>query len=485
LDKCQPYEKEILISFLFFCAGFIIGWMLRSFHEGRADAETIRNAILIIGGLMAFYGLVQATKRQESFAEQVDTQIKQAETAETQLFNDRLGRGVELLANPDKMYCKAGIRVLEDLANSVDVIEHKKIIANLLHDFIKDRAAKIYQDDKNGKMAPVPVSRDVDRSDVQLALDVYLGLMCLFDETEQRQSFTNLDLSYLNFSSFKLPDNPKDKLKKIHSIDFSDSILNKCNFKNLNIVNCSFLMTGALDLDFYQELGTLYFEDCIFSKHTIKFDGLLGLYRLKNCDFYNVDLNMSCSRCEFLGGRFYNFGWLSTIFNSPIIGNSCSIKGKQNKDITFKGTDISNLKLQGGFSFLSTDHIASAVFCEGSDISSFEDRTNISLNRDREYMNNGLGYYFITSDAEWSGRLVYKWVAIELARMELNEHEEKSNRFGTQNIKDKRERLTNKLAQAEQDLEAKEKEYDEVMREFKIPSPLNSTHQKNHPSPMS
>jgi hypothetical protein len=67
--------------------------------------------------------------------------------------------------------------------------------------------------------------------------------------------------------------------------------------------------------------------------------------------------------------------------------------------------------------------------------------------------------------------------------MELNEHEEKSNRFGTQNIKDKRERLTNKLAQAEQDLEAKEKEYDEVMREFKIPSPLNSTHQKITPAP--
>ena len=72
LDKCQPYEKEILISFLFFCAGFITGWMLRSFYEGRADAETIRNAILIIGGLMAFYGLVQATKRQKRNYSMID-----------------------------------------------------------------------------------------------------------------------------------------------------------------------------------------------------------------------------------------------------------------------------------------------------------------------------------------------------------------------------------------------------------------------------
>ena len=58
--------------------------------------------------------------------------------------------------------------------------------------------------------------------------------------------------------------------------------------------------------------------------------------------------------------------------------------------------------------------------------------------------------------------------------MELKEHEEKSNRFGTQNIKDERERLTNKLAQAEQDLEviesliirSKRKEYDEDMRKI-------------------
>ncbi|MBT6257676.1 MAG: hypothetical protein HOI92_07790 [Alphaproteobacteria bacterium] len=224
--------------------------MLRSFYEGRADAETIRNAILIIGGLMAFYGLVQATKRQESFSEQVQTfteqaktqaeqtkiQIKQADTAETQLFNDRLGRGIELLANsdklenPDKMYCKAGIRVLEDLANSIDVIEHKKIIANLLHDFIRGRTAIINQDDKNDNSIPDHVDESNDQSDVQLALDVYLGLMCLFDETKPMQNFTNLDLSYLDCSSFKVPGNQKNRAKKIQSIDFTKSIVINCNF---------------------------------------------------------------------------------------------------------------------------------------------------------------------------------------------------------------------------------------------------------------
>ena len=82
---------------------------------------------------MAFYGLVQATARQNTFSKQVDTQIEQSKTANIQLFNDRLGRGVELLANDDMTLRKAGIRVLKDLAASVDVVNQKNIIANKLH----------------------------------------------------------------------------------------------------------------------------------------------------------------------------------------------------------------------------------------------------------------------------------------------------------------------------------------------------------------
>ena len=114
----------IAITFLFIDA-LLCRWL--PFGKLGTQAELLRNLIFSIGGIGGAIGLWLATKRQKTFAEQVDTQIKQAETAETQLFNDRLGRGVELLANSDKMLPKAGIRVLEVLANSVDVIEHKKL----------------------------------------------------------------------------------------------------------------------------------------------------------------------------------------------------------------------------------------------------------------------------------------------------------------------------------------------------------------------
>ncbi|MDA7634812.1 hypothetical protein N8755_02740 [Alphaproteobacteria bacterium] len=438
--------------------------MLRSFHEGRADAETIRNAILIIGGLMAFYGLVQATKRQESFAEQVDTQIKQAETAETQLFNDRLGRGVELLAKSDKMLSKAGIRVLEDLANSVDVIEHKKIIANLLHDFIKNRAAKIYQDDKNGKMAPVPVSRGVDRSDVQLALDVYLGLMCLFDETEQRQSFTNLDLSYLNFSSFKLPDNPKDKLKKIHSINFFNSILNECNFKNLELYSCEFFGTQIERCDFtlsscfdceFSSKDTISFtgwEWISFERYTfiadnIKFESGAVKLTFKDCHFRSKNMIMMCYEVAFLGGGF-------SIFTKS---ERCKLNIKNTQNVDFFWTDISNVLLGSARSTSSNINALKAIYRDGRDSESFTKLAKGGVDKSKAYLKIGLRKYFIKSDAEWSEKPVAEWVAVELARMELKEHEEKSNRFGTQNIKDERERLTNKLAQRRTGFRSKRK----------------------------
>ena len=48
-----------------------------------------------------------STKRQKTFSEQVKVQVDQS-------FNDRLGRGVELLANDDAIMQSAGFEVLQD-----------------------------------------------------------------------------------------------------------------------------------------------------------------------------------------------------------------------------------------------------------------------------------------------------------------------------------------------------------------------------------
>ena len=57
------------------------------------SGEATRSLSLVLGGLGALYGLILAARRQITFSEQVEQGQKQAETAEKNLFNDRLGRG--------------------------------------------------------------------------------------------------------------------------------------------------------------------------------------------------------------------------------------------------------------------------------------------------------------------------------------------------------------------------------------------------------
>ncbi|MDC1116050.1 hypothetical protein OAT37_04820 [Alphaproteobacteria bacterium] len=428
--------------------------MLRSFHEGRADAETIRNAILIIGGLMAFYGLVQATKRQETFAEQVQTfteqaktqaeqtkiQIKQADTAETQLFNDRLGRGVELLANPAKMLSKAGIRVLEDLANSVDVIEHKKIIANLLHDFIRGRTAIINQDDKKDNSVPDHVDESNDQSDVQLALDVYLGLMSLQNMVKPMQDFTNLDLRELDFSLFESQCDQNDRLKKLHSIDFSDSILNECDFKELELYSCQFFATQIERCDFslsscfdcgfsskdiisFTGRMLLRFEHCSFYVRDIKFESRSAKLKFTNCHFFSKNMIMACRKVTFLGGGIY----------SSKDSQITVVKLTNRAQIVFFAIDISKVSVDRKSESrpLKID-ISKSFFKKGSKFPSFEHHTPVD--ESRAYLKRGVIKCFIKSDAEWSEKPVDEWIEEEIRQWEREEIEESQAEMQVEHI---------------------------------------------------
>ena len=96
---------------IFDCIAYLVSWF-----TGQERAETcspsltkpdsldiFKLILLIIGGLIAIYTLILADERQEKFSEQADN-------AQAQLFNDRLGRGVELLAN-ESSPCAGGVRL--------------------------------------------------------------------------------------------------------------------------------------------------------------------------------------------------------------------------------------------------------------------------------------------------------------------------------------------------------------------------------------
>lgn len=434
-------KSNKLICFLSFAA-IIVVWVSLSFYcILEANAESIRIIILLIGGLMAFYGLVQATARQNTFSKQVDTQIEQSKTANIQLFNDRLGRGVELLANDDMTLRKAGIRVLEDLAARVDVVNQKNIIANILHDFIRQKVIIKYEKDEDGLAIGDPIRPDVDQDEVQLALDVYLSIMYLDEIYEKKQDFSNLDLSYLNFNQFKIPTDHRENKRTLREINFADSIINNCNFRGLRIegcnfeanrfVSCEFSNTNWKDCNFLEkrpntELNLMFsnagsnFVNCVFEYKKIQFLGYRFDLQFIRCRFKSQEIHFSSKTSTFLGGRFDGGGG----FRGGVFLKNLN----KNSDITIIGTDLSYLDyLKFDEEFEPADIDASkAIFLIDSNILKLLKDSEIRIDERRAYfVDIGDAYfigtgdaYFIKSDAEWSEKPVDEWIDKEIKESE-------------------------------------------------------------------
>ena len=102
--------------------------------QKKWSGEATRSLALVLGGLGALYGLILAAQRQITFSKQVNT-------AERNLFNDRLGRGVELLSDAKMTMRSAGVRVLENLASGTDAdSEEHRLVFDILLDFVRDKA---------------------------------------------------------------------------------------------------------------------------------------------------------------------------------------------------------------------------------------------------------------------------------------------------------------------------------------------------------
>ncbi len=90
--------------------------------------DSTRSVLFALGGIAALYGLIVARRR-----------LDEAQKAQ---FSETLAQGVQSLANENLTIRTSGVRVLENLAKSVEVEsgEHD-IICNILNDFIRERTS--------------------------------------------------------------------------------------------------------------------------------------------------------------------------------------------------------------------------------------------------------------------------------------------------------------------------------------------------------
>ncbi len=147
--------------------------------------DVVRTGLLGLGGLGALYGLILGARRTNN--------------AQEQLFNERLGRGVEALANKSMTQKVYGVRILGDLAKTSNPVQVGLIIS-ILHDHLNNRAGIKDKQDNNGKRTQKGRGEPKTRQSVELALRTILSLANEANISRDDIIFKDLDLCGLNLS---------------------------------------------------------------------------------------------------------------------------------------------------------------------------------------------------------------------------------------------------------------------------------------------
>ena len=392
--------------------------------------DLLQPLIWSIGGVGAAIGLCFATQRQVTFSAQVQGEIDQN-------FNERLGRGVELLAKDNMVMRSAGTSILVDLADNATEAQ-KPLVANIIYNFLLDNAKIKYN--KDGKRRPI--LEEESRQDVQSALDFLIDLS--LDEREKllpkrlfsrgRLILHSLDFSYLDFTS-----------KKIEKIDFTDS----------------------------------YFYEITFEKGTIIKHANFSHAKIASALFSKIEIrNSSFANGEIIGLRLYH----STIKNSNFSGakiEETSFVGVEIVDSEFGDAQFIGGEFSGKIKLSSKNNLPKFICTEfwGAVFDSPDEIYSDDIFKScycHEYLrlpflNESEKYEFKMDDrgkvfvkgSSWPGESVRKRVLVE-----ITEHKLKNTKFFLQSaehfdasdervrkLRDEEEYLEEKLSAAKIDLE--------------------------------
>ena len=367
---------------------FSIQWMDLDLGDSYGLLQPL---IWSIGGVGAAIGLWFANQRQKTLSEQVQAQVDQAQAQTDQSFNDRLGRGVELLANENVAIRSAGVRVLVDLFNNADE-EQKPVIANIIYDFFHEKMR--IRRGKNGKRLSSASAKE-SRQDVQNALNFLIGLPLderkrllldkLIDDSDGRLNFRNLDFSGLDFTNEMINHidfyksrfcgvnfgrRHDDNLRTAHSMSPPKNTIRGCNFYSTKIKEATFYHTCIENTYFHG--SDIDFSSVIF--RLVEFWGTV--HKVKNV------INIS----------------------------------QETVELYFIGMDIS--KTNFNFDDKSNPRKVHFQFC-------YYDKNHppspkIDIDRGYEAGAHGINV-FVESDKDWSKQPVQNWVAVEMAQWKLEQ----------------------------------------------------------------
>ena len=395
-----------IIVVLMFIAGkplaVFIGWLSGiDVDNGINAGDLLRSSILLLGVIGGAYGLYLSAKRQKTFSDQVQVQVNQD-------FNDRLGRGVELLTNESIVMRCAGINVLEDLANNSSEAQ-KSIVANIIYDFFCDKVA-IKNDGDYGKSY-----ERKDRQDLQNALDFLVGLPSRERGKllEKRIIDGRLDLRRLNFIHLHFTN------KLLENVDFSQSYFYESEFRSDKIMNTSFC-DAKFKTSSFGAKDEIYMPLVAFPKSIIS-----------GCDFSNTGFsktnfcNMRIENADFIDVYIEDIKFFGVKFLKGIFRKGDRINISSENDLPhFVCTEITDVDFNFADSVDASQFFHLCYHLERKKVGIRSGGKDISIDDSRKYKTSPWSGVFIKSDKkDWSRQPVQEWIAVECAQWKLEQAE--------------------------------------------------------------
>ena len=202
-----------VVGLLLLCMGW--DWLRSETQESRGT--TIRNAFLIIGGLVAVLLAIwrsRVSERQTQIAnDQAETARKQADTAQQSLLNERYQRGAEMLGSDVLAVRLGGIYSLENLAKDHSAQYHI-LVMKLFCAFVRDPTLD-------------EVIEPNSREDVRAVLTAIGSRYKERIRIERSKSFR------LNLNGIKLPG------AILHDFDLSNSDLNFADLSEATLIKAN------------------------------------------------------------------------------------------------------------------------------------------------------------------------------------------------------------------------------------------------------
>ena len=337
------------------------------------SGEATRSIVLTLGAIGGAYGLILAVRR-------LNIAQKQADTAEANLFNDRLSRAIVGLSNNESLVARnAALRLLKNLGGDLpEGDRNRDLVCNIIHGFIRERAI-VRSLNENGAMPSVKEAPEA-------RTDIVMGIQILFElvEKENREKFSlskldlrNLDLSFVHLEGADL-----------RGAVLQDTILFMTKLQSANLYNANFQETILQSADLRDtDLGHASLQGAILLMAHLRAAKLHGSHLhgavLKNADLQDANLARAILQDADLG-------------HADLSG--ADLRGADLSGADFSHADLDKVKI------LRQDQFNQIVY--EFTVPPKNLPSEFSVPENRAYVIKDGKRYFVKSDEPESGRLV-------------------------------------------------------------------------------